>query len=76
MLQPKIPKRTLTKTKRRREMRPRGSENEILGKQNQKTKNYHPNNDSFPETEEELKEFIKNLKEVKNGRIFGCQLVE
>jgi len=57
-------------------MRSRGSENEILDQQSQKTKNYHPNNDIFPETEEELKEFIKNLKEAKNGRIFSCQLVE
>jgi len=57
-------------------MRQRGIGNKTLCRQSQETKNYHPNNDIFPETEEELKEFIKNLKEAKNGRIFSCQLVE
>ncbi|MEK7574238.1 MAG: hypothetical protein AAB514_01770 [Patescibacteria group bacterium] len=69
-------------------MRPRGFRNENLGNlchQIQKMGDYRPNRDIFPETEEELKEFIRNLKKaaiknktkgVKDGRIFSCQLVE
>ena len=47
-------------------MCPHGFRNETLCNlchQSQKTKNHHPNNDIFPETEEELKEFTKNLEE-------------
>ena len=43
-------------------MCPHKSRNEVLNRQNQKTEILPANRDIFPETEEELKEFSRNLE--------------